>query len=193
MIPPLERPSDLKKKIIKLVAAPERNPADLARALRKLHDIDSAAWATFLEERGIKRRRAYYLVKIDKQLSALGIRKSIIDKLGWTRLAIITPCLDVRNKSELLVRAEASSTAQLRAMVRRWKAGGKKKVAATSKPLRCVLLYFTTEQYEEFEDAIRSNGGERAGNDGLANKEAAIVEIIRQAKGSKRDRAPPAT
>ncbi|HEY8008762.1 MAG TPA: hypothetical protein VIE66_18710 [Methylocella sp.] len=179
---PIYRSSELRKKIIKLASAPDARVAELARALRMLHDRDGAGWGPFLERAGIGLRRAYYLVQIDEQLSKLGIQPTTIDNIGWTKLQVIAPYLDKGNKTERLALAKISSTKQLQALARSWKAGKKKKTPASLVPLRCVLLYFTREQYAEFEEAIRANGGEPHRKEGLSNKEAALMNIIGAAR-----------
>jgi predicted methyltransferase len=45
---------------------------------------------------------------------------------------------------------------------------------------RCVLMYFTSDQYAEFEEALLKNGAETSGR-GIVGKEDALINALRKA------------
>ena len=124
--------------------------------------------ARFIEQSGIGRRKAYYLLDLGKRLVDLGLPDNRLQKIGWTKLQVVGKHLTRRNAETLLGWAEECNAPQLAARVRG---------EAPSKS-RCVLLYFSPAQYRQFERAILTSGGKRSGR-GLVGTEAAIMRMVR--------------
>ena len=154
---------------VKLSAQPDDTFPGLARSLAAIYAQDKALLGRFIEQSGMGRRKAYYLLDLGKRLADLGLPDKRFEKIGWTKLQIIGKKLTPRNAETLLGWAEECNAPQLAARVR-----GE---TSTSKS-RCVLLYFSPAQYRQFERAILTSGGKRSGR-GLVGKEAAIMRMVR--------------
>ncbi len=85
--------------------------------------------------------------------------------------------LTSRNAGKWLERAERETIRELVARVNGERPAAKEHV---------IVLHFTPEQYQTFEEAILANGGtpKRRGR-GLQNKEQALVNIIQRAERHK--------
>jgi hypothetical protein len=59
---------------------------------------------------GIKRRKAYHLVCVDRNFDKLGIAQDRLRKIGWTKFSLLTPHVDADNVLELLNMAEVLSS-----------------------------------------------------------------------------------
>lgn len=64
-------------------------------------------------EMDIKYRKLMYFVEIGNKVKELGLSKERLDKLGWSKLSLITGLLDKSNVDEWLDKAETMSTRQL--------------------------------------------------------------------------------
>jgi len=146
----------------------------LADCLRRLHKRDPGEFRIFINESGLSRRKAYYLLKIGQRIDQAALPIVRLRKIGWTKLEVIGDHLTRHSAAELLKLAEENTTHDLKSLMR----GEKTKPNA-----RCVLMYFSPKQYEEFESAVLEHGGRRSGR-GLLNKELAIIQVIRSASGS---------
>ena len=153
---------------VKLSARPDDTFPGLARSLAAIYAQDKALLGRFIEQSGMGRRKAYYLLDLGKRLADLGLPDTRFAKIGWTKFQIIGKKLTRRNAETLLAWAEECNAPQLAARVRG---------EAPSKT-HCVLLYFSPAQYRQFERAILSSGGKSSGR-GLVGKEAAIMRMVR--------------
>ena len=138
---------------VELSARPDDTFLDLARALAAIYAQNKALLGRFIEQSGMGRRKAYYLLDLGKRLADLGLPDKRLEEIGWTKLQIIGKKLTRRNAKKLLGWAEEYNAPQLAARIR----------GETPSKTRCVLLYMSPAQYRQFERAILSNGGKRSG------------------------------
>jgi hypothetical protein len=144
----------------------------LADHLAQLQRHDPDLWRRFLTESDMGRRKAYYLVKVWQQFVGLNLPSKRLEQIGWTKLQIIGRYINGRNAKRLLKLAEQCTAAELEARVRGVEAAQKK---------RCVMMYFTPEQYQQFEKALLLHGATRSGR-GLRDKEEATISLVRRAR-----------
>ena len=166
---------------VKLSARPDDTFLALARSLAAVYAHDKALLGRFIEQSGMGRRKAYYLLDLGKRLADLGLPDKRLKEVGWTKLQIIGKQLTPRNAETLLAWAEECNALQLAARVRG---------EAPSKT-HCVLLYMSPAQYRQFERAILSNGGKRSGR-GLVGTEDAIMRMVRSVNRADRQGASKA-
>ena len=177
----MTRNEKLLRKAVELSARPEDTFLDLARALAAIYAQDKSLLGRFIEQSGIGRRKAYYLLDLGKRLVDLGLPDNRLQKIGWTKLQVVGKHLTRRNAETLLGWAEECNAPQLAARVRG---------EAPSKT-HCVLLYMSPAQYRQFERAILSNGGKRSGR-GLVGTEDAIMRMVRSVNRADRQGASKA-
>jgi len=158
----------LLEKAVIISSSPDASDIELAITLAALHDSGRGELKRFAEKSGMSPRKVYYLAEVGEKLKKVRIRKAQLERIGWSKLQIIAKNLTVRNAERLFDLAEGHTSHQLKSLMR----GGEEKPKS-----HCVLMYFTPEQYQEFEQAILSNGGKRSGR-GLIQKEAAIINLI---------------
>jgi hypothetical protein len=165
---------DLFDRALELSTEVDENFLDLGKYLRQLHERDPEMFHKVVKKSDIKPRKAYYLVEISKAFDGLPIPKSRLRKLGWTKLALMTKQINKGNAEELVELAEGMTTKQL-----------EKHLKGEEHPQNshCVLMYFSPQQYEEFEKALLSHGGSRSGR-GILNKEQALINAL-TAKATK--------
>ena len=96
--------------------------------------------------------------------------------MGWTKLGMIAKQVTQDNVDEFLDLAEQNNVKELERKMR-----GEEPLGDDS---HCVLMYFSTEQYEELEEALLHYGARKAERgSGLVEKENALLKIIRKAMG----------
>jgi len=144
------------------------NFIEAARYLREVQDEAPELFATVVKHTGIGMRKAYYLAEIDRRFRKLGVDRNRLRKIGWTKVQIIGRHINKTNLEELLSLAEKHTAYELNALMR-----GEQSHPDT----RCVVLYFTPEQYETFEKAVLANGGVKSGR-GLLGKEEALAKAL---------------
>ena len=130
------------------------------------------------KDAGLDRRTAYYLLELHHTLAPLALDRARLTRLGWTRLQLLAKDLTPDNAEERLTEAEGTTAQGLKDKTR-GKSGGK---------AHAILLYLDPEQYLDFEEALLQHGATRSSG-GLANKEQAIMRLIRtNVPGTKRRR-----
>ena len=144
------------------------NFIEAARHLREVQDETPELFAMVVKHTGIGMRKAYYLAEIDRRFRKLGVDRNRLRKIGWTKVQIIGRHINKTNLEDLLSLAEKHTAYELNALMR-----GEQPHPDT----RCVVLYFTPEQYETFEKAVLANGGVKSGR-GLLGKEEALVKAL---------------
>ena len=145
----------------------------LASVLRHLKETDPESLKSLLAERRLGRRKAYYLIEIDKAFGDIAeAQAKRLCQIGWTRLKVIAASVTSKNREKLLRLAERHTVEDLKALMR-----GKQPIEGR----RAVLLYFSPEQYKEFAKEIVKAGAIKSG-DGFANKEDALIRAIRRKK-----------
>jgi hypothetical protein len=165
-------PLDALEKIVDLATNAEQNFITLGRLLRQVKDADPNLFKAAIEQSGLSRRAAYYLVRVVKHFEGMPIEDAELAAIGWTRAEIIAPHLTIQNCKHLVAQASALTTRDLKITM----AGGRP-VPGT----RAVVLYLKPTQYARFAKAIAAHGGKSIGG-GLTNKERALMNLIAAAE-----------
>lgn len=160
---------DILQQALGLSRQPEDHSIELARCLAKLN-ID-APLTDFIVQSPISKRKAYYLAEVGKKLDELGATDERLEQIGWTKLHVISKHLEKRAPEELLDLAERHTVHELQQML--------PDNPLESRSSRCVILYFSPEQYADFEREVLAHGGEKSGR-GLIHKENAVMAMIRK-------------
>ena len=145
---------------------------ELGTSLRRLYDRDRDLYHKVVDKSGLGSRKAYYLLDISRKFEKLpGIPKSRLRAVGWTKLQVISKQLTAQNADELLTMAENNPVRDLEALMRGEKPKGEN--------AKCVLMYFTPEQYEVYAESLLKKGAYRSGR-GILNKEEALIKILEE-------------
>lgn len=159
---------ELYARSLELSAKFDDNFMELARNLRSLQETDSERFRDIIDKSGLGRRKAYYLVALDKSLGGIKISKDRLRKIGWTKMALMAKAIDKYNYAEYLDFAENHTAKELQVKV----AGGKHEDNAHS-----VLFYFNEQNYETLQDVLVKFGAKRQGR-GLVNKDEALMNLV---------------
>jgi hypothetical protein len=164
--------SQVKKRIRALAAQQEEKFLDLGVQLIKLNAAASGAQLkTIVNREGLGSRKAYYLINIAEKVRPHMRYRVRLQRLGWTKCQMLAAQLPGADFLKLLEFAEAHTAKELETYIRRETPSGR---------TRCVLLYFTENQYRQYEKAALQFGARKRGR-GLVDKEVAIVRISRTA------------
>jgi hypothetical protein len=143
---------------------------DVAHHLRQVLDDKPDEFLTIAKQLGIARRKAYYYVEIDRAFAELQADNRRLNRVGWTKLRLISPHINARNCERLLKLAEENSTYGLARLMNNDEADAK---------MHAVLLHLTPEQYEVFRDVLEAHGAKATGG-GLSEKEQALTKALRK-------------
>ena len=155
---------------------------ELAYALRALKKRSREEFRRVVKKAGLGTRKAYYLLNLADQFhSTPGIRarphqtediRARLHHIGWTKAQVISRHLSGTNILKLLKHAEDknNNTKALEAY-----AGGLK----ANKRTKCVLLYFTPNQYRYYEKAVLKLRAKKSGR-GLVGKEKATIKMAKK-------------
>ena len=160
---------DLYHQVVGLAKAVDENFIELGKALRELQDTDPDKFRLALNHSGLKQRKAYYLVTIDRVFSKIPVPKDRLRRIGWTKLNILTRYIDKQNYSELLKKAEQYTAKELEQLLR-----GEEPMTNA----RAVLCYFDPKDYALLEKALIMFKGQKSGR-GIVNKEEAIMNMVK--------------
>jgi len=164
--------NELYEKALQQSTHVEKTFLELGASLRRLYDRDRDLYHKVVEKSGLGPRKAYYLLDISRKFDKLpGVPKARLREIGWTKLMVIAKHLNPQNYDELLTMAEQNKVRDLEALLR-----GEKPKGDTAK---CVLMYFTPEQYEVYAERLLKKGAYRSGR-GILNKEEALIKILRE-------------
>jgi hypothetical protein len=167
--------AELMKRTVSLAAGPKERFLELGLCLGEIRKRFPGNLKKAFERAGLSRRKAYYLVNVSRQVERAKLPKVRLRKLGWTKLEVIAKYLSRTNGLKLVKLAEMNTARDLKLLMR----GEKSQPNA-----RCVLMYFSSKQYHQFEEAVLRHGGRRAGR-GLTNTEGALISAIRQSRHPK--------
>jgi hypothetical protein len=166
----LSTPSQVTKRIRQLASQQESKFLDLGGELAKLHEMVSGAkFKAIASREGVGSRKAYYLINIVERLRPHMRYRARLQRLGWTKCQLIANRLSDEEFTDLLKFAEEHTAQDLKAYGRR---------RSTRAQHRCVLLYFTLEQYRQYESALLKCGASRRGR-GLTRKEEATIGMAK--------------
>lgn len=145
---------------------------DVAHHLGKVLGDRPDEFLTVAKQLGIAKRKAYYFVEIDRAFTKLKVDSRRLNRIGWTKLRLLSPHINARNCERLLKLAEENSTYGLARLMNNDEVDAGTKVHA-------VLLYLTGEQYEVFRDVVEAHGAKAIGG-GLSEKEQALTRALRK-------------
>jgi hypothetical protein len=150
----------------------EQTFLELGASLKRLYDRDKDLYHKVVEKSGLGSRKAYYLLEISRKLAKFpGIPKARLRALGWTKLQAVAKKLTAQNADELLTLAEQNTVRDLESLIR-----GETPKGDNAK---CVLMYFTPEQYDVYSEAVLKKGAYRSGR-GILGKEEALIKILKE-------------
>ena len=166
----------LKKKITATAKQAGTGSLDLAALLweaRNPPPLSARKPATYddlIEATNLKRRTLIYLVQVWDRFGSLGIDKDRLERIGWTKLAIVAETCDPGNEEAALDLAEKYTAKELPPLLKGSPARKKKHV---------VVLRLSHSDYIDFRDALLEHGAKKAKNKvGLAGKEAALMKAM---------------
>jgi len=139
-----------------------------AQLLRGIQDKTPEAFATAAKFAGIGLRKAYALAQIDRCFSVLNVERKLLCNIGWSKLQILCQHITLDNHQKLLSLAQNVCAHELSAILRD---------ATYSAGKHCVVLYFSSKQYDVFQHAVLAHGGKKSSR-GLTYKEMALVQAL---------------
>jgi len=160
---------DLYEKALALSADVNENFLELGKTLRQLQERDAELFKKAMGKTKLHTRKVYYLIAIAEAFDGVKVSKAKLRAIGWTKLMVLAPHVNAQNVDELLELAEQLSTAQLKSHV-------KGDDPATNS--HCVLMYFSPEQYNVFEQVLLKAGAQKAPR-GLVNKEEVLINVLK--------------
>jgi hypothetical protein len=155
-------------KTLMLIAKLEDEFLELASLLHQVQQMNPKDFKNLYSMPQLGRRKAYYLVSIDKAFSGKNIAPERLNALGWTKLAALAPHITDENLEDALVFAELNSVRNIEPVVH-----GLEPIIGG----RSVLLNFTAEQFGAFAAAIVANGAIENGA-GFIGKEKALIAAL---------------
>lgn len=158
------------KTAVDLVLTLDSSFLDLGRILRKAREEEKELYNSLMRLPGLDPRTAYYLINIDRVFGPLGLDKTELASIGWTKLSSIANHVTEENVHALLGLAKSHTDRQLKAMMT-----GKKALKKT----RVVQLYLSTKQYAMYAAAVVKFGAKKTGK-GLADQEPALMKILKK-------------
>lgn len=150
---------------------PDVSALELAEALWRAEQLGPGSLLKVVEETGLGRRKAYYLISIWSRFASLGIAKSELAEVGWTKLAIIARHAGPNQEKGAIALGKSVTARDLPRLLM----GGR-----TDRPPRhSVLLSLSPTQYRIFSNILRRFGATapRKGK-GLVSKERALIKAL---------------
>ena len=145
---------------------------ELGSLLRQLQETSPHDFKALISTPQLRRRKGYYLVDIDRAFGGNEQLRPRLNKIGWTKLAMIAKHVTQDNREDLLQLAEAHTARNLQAIMR-----GDEPIIGG----RVILLHFTGEQFAAFSKAILAHGAIQNG-DGFIGKEMALIDALGKSK-----------
>jgi hypothetical protein len=143
---------------------------DMAHHLRKVLDETPDRFVTVAVQLGVARRKAYYLAEIDRAFDRLKVDRRRLERIGWSKLRIISGHINDRNCEELLKLAEGNSSYQLAKRMKNAPVDPSTKTYA-------VLLHLSQEQYNLFREVLGAHGADVSAS-GISGKEQALTRAL---------------
>ena len=159
-------------KTLMLIAKLEDEFLELASLLRQVQQTTPGDFKKLASIPQLGRRKAYYLVSIDKAFGDKNLPAERLRKIGWTKLAALAPHITDENLEDALLFAELNTVNNIEAVVH-----GIDPIIGG----RSVLLYFTAEQFAAYSNAILAHGATKNG-DGFIGKEDALIAALKKNK-----------
>jgi hypothetical protein len=170
--------------LVALTKAAKGGFLKLAVLLRKLHDVvhDSGdpnsqmSFEVILKKAGVSRRRAYYLIEIDRVFGQFDIPRKRLSSLGWTKLAVLSQHVTAENLNSLLDLAESCTVEELKAELASY---------GIEPATRFLTFRLNDGQYAGVLGALLAYGAKQTSGGGLGGKENALVKVCSSSLSAK--------
>lgn len=143
-----------------------------AAYLRKIADHSPDEFEDALKLLKIGRRKAYYLIDVDKTFEEISATKEEKLAVGWTKLKMMNSYVTEENWKQLFAEAMNRPVHEFQEIL-------EGNYVETAK--HCVLLYFFDEEYKLFAKVLEEHGAKKKAR-GLQGKEAALLKALRKLK-----------
>jgi hypothetical protein len=150
----------------------------LGKALSDLASFcaDQREFKAELKRVAIGYRKARYLMAILETANELKLDRDRLRAIGWTKAGLLAPVLTPDNKNRWLALAETVNVVSLQDAL----SGD---AADDGRALRSVVFKLPVKAAERLDRALLRCGGRRKGR-GLANREKALMLLVRRALGA---------
>jgi hypothetical protein len=155
-----------------LIAKLEDEFLELGSLLRQVQQTSPKDFKKLASLPELGRRKAYYLVSIDKAFCDTGVPSERLMKIGWTKLAALAPHITDENLDDALLFAELHTVKNIEAVVH-----GQEPIFGG----RTVQLIFTADQFAAFSVSILAHGAIKNGK-GFVGKGAALISALSEKK-----------
>lgn len=162
-------------KAVDLVKNLDTSFLGLARILSQAQSEQNPLYPSLMKLPGLDRRTAYYLIEIDKVFASLGVDKSILESIGWTKLSRISKHVTKSNVDAMLALAQTHTDRQLQFLL-----AGKK----LPKRIHVVQLFMTPRLYQKYRSAMLTFGATKSPN-GLSGQEKALNKLLSKSLKNK--------
>lgn len=149
--------------------AVEPNFLAQARYLRTISDENPDKLEAALQTLGVKKRKAYYLIELDKAFETIAASDAQKLELGWTKLMKMVGYVTPENWAELFKTAKKLPVHDLQ----KYLEGN-----YVETPKHCVTLYFFPEEYDTFRVVLKAHGAKELANKSLQAKEPALIKAL---------------
>ena len=167
--------SPLKKKITAIAKKAGTGSLELAAVLWEARNPPPmpkrkpATYEELIEVTGLSRRALIYLVQVWDRFGDVGHDKEQLDRIGWTKLAVIAENCDLGEDEQAMLLAEKHTAKELPAVLK----------GAKARKKHVVVLRLTNSDYLDFREALLEHGAKKAANGvGLKGKEAAVMKAL---------------
>lgn len=116
---------------------------------------------------GIGKRKAFYLIEIDKVFGPLDIPMQRLTAIGWTKLSLMAKHVDPQKIEDWLKLGESNTVEELKLFL-----AGKEQLPNK------VHLRFNDKDYAVFSGTLLANGASLTPGGGISNKEQALIKIM---------------
>lgn len=165
---------EMTEEVIELAKQGDAKFLQIARILRELSDTLAAGpgpdkqkpLEDCLKKAKIGRRRAFYLIEIDRVYGQMPVPKKRLAAIGWTKLGLMAKYVEPDHADAWLAFAEKSTVEQLKAFL-----------AGKDLPSHTLTFKLSNQQYSIIAGTLLANGAYLTSGAGLANKEAALTKI----------------
>ena len=142
---------------------------EIANHLREVQDMSPNDFQNVIKQLKIGTRKGYALAKIDRAFHNLGIPRERLRKLGWTKLALLSPYVNADNVEQLLSLAEQIRAHDLKLTLR-----GEE----VDPEGRLIVLYLRKEELELLEEVLSAHGAVRYRPHAWYHKEEALMRAL---------------
>lgn len=170
-----------RSKAIELGSQSSQKFYELALVLADLHEQQAISIDEYSQKTNISRRRIYYLIDVGNLIRSGKIDKSIAEKVGWTKLRILTRHLQHNDLDSSELKASLKLAAETKVRDLPAALEGRSQSDTSGE-----VFHLTKTQQQKLRRALMSFGATKT-RSGLTNKEVALMRMIKQAKADTLD------